>query len=171
MWRLIRLVARALGTAQRHFGKATSEHLTTARMGEMEAYFYLRSLGYRIVAKNFRSARDHGEIDLIGWDEGVLCFIEVKTHSHSGFVPPEVAVDKAKKGYIRSVARRYVRQMGREHPPVCRFDIVSVVLGDEHHSPVIRLHKGAFAWRATRLQSSETDVAHQPGALGKWRAS
>ena len=49
--------------------------------GEMEAYFYLRSLGYRIVAKNYRSARDHGEIDLIGWDEGVLCFVEVKTHS------------------------------------------------------------------------------------------
>ena len=170
MWWLIRLAARALGTAQRRFGRAAPKHLTTARMGEMEAYFYLRSLGYRIVAKNFRSVRDHGEIDLIGWDEGVLCFIEVKTHSRSGFVPPEMTVDKAKKGYIRSVARRYVRHMQRDHPPVCRFDIVSVVLGDEDRSPVIRLHKGAFAWRATRLPALETDVAQRPGALGKWRA-
>ena len=84
LW-LTRLVARSLGAASRHFRRCVPEHLRTARCGEMEAYFYLRSLGYRIVAKNFRSARDHGEIDLIGWDEGVLCFIEVKTHSQLGW--------------------------------------------------------------------------------------
>ena len=80
MW-LIRLVARSLGMASQYFRRSLPEHLHTARWGEMEAYFYLRSLGYRIVAKNYRSARDHGEIDIIGWDEGVLCFVEVKTHS------------------------------------------------------------------------------------------
>jgi putative endonuclease len=128
-------------------------------MGEMEAYFYLRSLGYRIVAKNFRAAGEHGEIDLIGWDEGVLCFIEVKTHSRRGLVPPEVAVGRAKKTYIRSVARRYVRHLRKEHPPVCRFDVVSVVLGDDHHSPAIRLYKGAFTWRTSRFRTVGPDTA------------
>jgi putative endonuclease len=114
-----RLFARSLGSASQYLGRSTPRHLQTARWGEMEAYFYLRSLGYRIVAKNFRSAKDHGEIDIIGWDEGVLCFVEVKTLAKPGFAPPETAVDPAKRSHIRSVARRYVRQMRTEHPPQC----------------------------------------------------
>ena len=31
------------------------------------------------VARNFRLPNRGGEIDLIGWDRDVLCFIEVKT--------------------------------------------------------------------------------------------
>ena len=145
---LTRLVARSMGTASRYFRSSSPEHLRTARSGEMEAYFYLRSLGYRIVAKNYRSARDHGEIDIIGWDEGVLCFVEVKTHSKHGLAPPEIAVDAAKKNHIRSVARRYVRQLRTDRAPACRFDVVSVVLGEEGRGPNIRLHKGAFAWKS-----------------------
>lgn len=145
---LIRRVALFLGAASEHFRSARPGHLHTARCGEMEAYFYLRSLGYRIVAKNYRSARDHGEIDIIGWDEGVLCFVEVKTHSKLGMVPPEIAVDAAKKSHIRSVARRYVRQLRADRPPTCRFDVVSVVLGERGRGPTIHLHKGAFSWKS-----------------------
>ena len=145
---LTRLVARSMGTASRYFRSASPEHLRTAHSGEMEAYFYLRSLGYRIVAKNYRSARDHGEIDIIGWDEGVLCFVEVKTHSKHGLAPPEIAVDAAKRNHIRSVARRYVRQLRMDRAPTCRFDVVSVVLGEDGLGPNIRLHKGAFAWKS-----------------------
>lgn len=148
-------MARSMGTASQYFRRSLPEHIHTARLGEMEAYFYLRSLGYRIVAKNYRSAHDHGEIDIIGWDEGVLCFVEVKTHSRIGLVPPEVAVDAAKKSHIRSVARRYVRQLRTDLSPACRFDVVSVVLGDENKGPTIRLHKGAFAWRSERFSTRE----------------
>jgi len=145
---IAQLVARTLGKTAQMFGRPLPEHLATARWGEMEAYFYLRSLGYRIVAKNFRAQGEHGEIDLIGWDDGRLCFIEVKTHSRAGLVPPEIAVDAAKRSHIRSVARRYVRRLRMDRPPACRFDVVSVVLGNERSGPTIRLHKGAFAWRA-----------------------
>jgi putative endonuclease len=55
-------------------------HTRTGRRGEEDAYFHLRRLGYIMVARNFRSPRQHGEIDLIAWDKDVLCFIEVKTH-------------------------------------------------------------------------------------------
>jgi putative endonuclease len=145
-----RLVARSLGTASQFLGKPDPEHLETARCGEMEAYFYLRSLGYRIVAKNFRAPHGHGEIDIIGWDDGVLCFVEVKTLTKVTLAPPELAVDAEKKQHIRSVARRYVRHLRGDRPPPCRFDVVSVVLGDDQHGPTIRLHKGAFAWKAAR---------------------
>jgi putative endonuclease len=155
---LTQLVARSLNTASRYIGTSLPGHLGTARWGEMEAYFYLRSLGYRIVARNFRSARDHGEIDIIGWDDAVLCFIEVKTHSQPGLVPPEVAVDASKRSHVRSVARRYIRQLQLEGPPSCRFDVVSVVLGDGHRGHQIRLHKGAFGWTMKYASTAERDV-------------
>jgi len=44
------------------------QHLQTGRRGEEEAYFYLRRMGYVIVARNYRSRRQPSEIDLVGWD-------------------------------------------------------------------------------------------------------
>ena len=64
-------------------------HQRTGRRGEEAAYFYLRRLGYVMVARNFRSARRRGEIDLIGWDKDVLCFIEVKTRTTHDVKPAE----------------------------------------------------------------------------------
>jgi hypothetical protein len=37
------------------------EHQRTGRRGEEDAYFYLRKLGYIMVARNYRSPRRHGE--------------------------------------------------------------------------------------------------------------
>ena len=41
-------------------------HQRTGTRGEEDAYFYLRKTGYVMVARNFRSPRCRGEIDLIG---------------------------------------------------------------------------------------------------------
>jgi putative endonuclease len=155
MLRLTRFIARSLDTASRYFGTREPEHLAVARRGEMEAYFHLREQGYRIVAKNFRTPHNRGEIDLIGWDHGVLCFVEVKSLARTGLAPPEMAVDRAKKQHILSVARRYVRRLPGDKPPACRFDIVSVVLGDLSRHPVIRLYKGAFSWAAGHQMERE----------------
>jgi len=96
----------------------------TGRRGEEDAYFHLRKLGYIVVARNFRSPRRHGEIDLIGWDHDVLCFIEVKTRSTRDVKPAEAAVDRHKRREVAAVAREYLRRL----PPSCqwRFDVVSV---------------------------------------------
>ena len=145
-----------------HFLRPGTEHLETGRRGEVEAYFYLRSLGYRIVARNFRTAFEHGEIDMVGWDDGVLCFVEVKTHAESGLVPPEMAVDAAKRQHIRSVARRYLQRLRLEHPPVCRFDVMSVVLTGRDRGPSIQLHKNAFRWKATYPRRHDGSTRRQP---------
>ena len=55
------IVAKTLAPDQ------TPDHLRTGRKGEEAAYFYLRKLGYVMVARNFRSPDRRGEIDLIGW--------------------------------------------------------------------------------------------------------
>jgi len=99
-------------------------HHRTGRRGEEAAYFHLRKLGYTMVARNFRSPRCRGEIDLIGWEADVLCFVEVKTRSTRDVKPGEAAVDRHKRRQIAAVAREYLRR----YPPSCqwRFDVVSV---------------------------------------------
>lgn len=117
------------------------QHLRTGRFGEEDAYFELRRLGYVMVARNFRSPRCHGEIDLIGWDGDVLCFIEVKTRSSQEVKPAEAAVDRYKKREIVEVAREYLRRM----PQLCqwRFDIVSVYYDGRKSHPRAELFRNA----------------------------
>jgi putative endonuclease len=147
---LTKFVIRSLEFANRHLPARKPKHLLTGKRGELEAYLHLRSLGYRIVAANFRVPYDRGEIDLIGWDDGILCFIEVKTRTNQGFAPPVTAVDRSKRRHILSVARRYVRRISSALPPPCRFDIVSIILEGAGGKPQVTVHKGAFSWDSDR---------------------
>jgi putative endonuclease len=99
-------------------------HHRTGRRGEEAAYFYLRRLGYTMVARNFRSPRCRGEIDLIGWEDDVLCFVEVKTRTTRDVKTGVAAVDRHKRREVAAVVREYLRRL----PPSCqwRFDVVSV---------------------------------------------
>jgi putative endonuclease len=99
-------------------------HQRTGRRGEEAAYFHLRRLGYTMVARNFRSPRCRGEIDLIGWENDVLCFVEVKTRSTRDVKTGVAAVDRHKRREVAAVVREYLRRL----PPSCqwRFDVVSV---------------------------------------------
>jgi putative endonuclease len=131
-------LARRLPWARQNAGP---QHLRTGRRGEDEAYFWLRRQGYTMVARNWRCVRHRGEIDLIGWDGCVLCFIEVKTRSHRDFVPAEAAVDRAKQQSLRAVARDYQRRLPRIAS--CRFDVVSVYFEPDRPAE-IELIRNAF---------------------------
>jgi putative endonuclease len=117
-------------------------HQQTGRRGEEDAYFYLRRLGYVMVARNFRSARRRGEIDMIGWDRGVLCFIEVKTRTTRDVKPAEAAVDRDKQRGLAAVADEYLRQVA----PSCRwrFDVVTVYYEPQSSQPLVELFRNAF---------------------------
>ncbi len=116
-------------------------HQRIGTHGEEEAYFHLRTLGYSMVARNFRSPRCRGEIDLIGWENDVLCFVEVKTRTSHDVKTPEAAVDRHKRREIAEVAREYRRQL----PPTCqwRFDIVSVYYDGRRSRPQIEVFRNA----------------------------
>lgn len=90
-------------------------HQRTGRLGEEEAYFYLRKLGYVMVARNYRSSRRRGEVDLIGWEGEVLCFIEVKTRTTHDVKPAEAAVNLDKQRELCGVAREYLRHLRVPH--------------------------------------------------------
>jgi putative endonuclease len=82
-----------------------------------------------MVARNYRTARHRGEIDLIGWEGDVLCFIEVKTRTTRDVKPAEAAVDRKKRRDLRSVIRDYLGALPQRQfpePPAWRFDVVTV---------------------------------------------
>ena len=110
------------------------------------AYEFLRKNGYKIVARNYRPRRGRGEIDLIGWDEDRLVFIEVKTRKNEDFGRPDQAVDRDKRRQLIRVAGEYSRRAGIA-PELTRFDVVSIVL---ESPPRIELYKGAFTPRQER---------------------
>jgi putative endonuclease len=118
------------------------EHLVTGQKGEEAAYFFLRGRGYVMVARNFRSPRYRGEIDLIGWDGDELCFVEVKTRQRRSLVPAEMAVDTSKQAMLRGTAKTYLRRM--QEAPRVRFDIVSIYCEGTKDTPEITLFKNAF---------------------------
>ena len=104
-------------------------HLRTGRRGEEDAYLYLRKRGYVMIGRNFRTSRHRGEIDLIGWDDNVLCFIEVKTRTTRDVKPAEAAVDRKKRRDLRVMIRYYLRTLPRRQFPTnpsWRFDVLSV---------------------------------------------
>ena len=136
------LLGRLRAAADRHL----PQHQRDARRGEQMAYEHLRRRGYKIVARNYRPRRGRGEIDLIGWDEDRLAFIEVKTRKNEDFGRPDQAVDAEKRWRLIRVAREYSRRAGIA--PECeRFDVVSIVL---ESPPRIDLYKGVFTMRQER---------------------
>ena len=137
-------LAAALHRAPRRIASAA-----TGERGEEAAYFYLRKLGYVMVARNYRSPRRRGEIDLIGWEKDVLCFIEVKTRSAStqATATAESAVDGEKQRELAGMAREYLRRI--PGAPATRFDVVSIYVADAGEgggaAPQITLFRNAFA--------------------------
>jgi len=141
---LTRLTLRALDSLAGLLPRRGSapQHLQTGRRGEEEAYFYLRRHGYVMVARNYRSARCRSELDLVGWDGGTLCLIEVKTRTARDSYPAELAVDFEKQQDLSRVAREFMRKVpGR---PSFRFDVVSVYL-EPGCKPDVVLFKNAFS--------------------------
>jgi putative endonuclease len=142
-WRFTRFVTRSIDWLAEKLLPVRDEppRHRIGRLGEEEAYFHLRSLGYSIIARNYRTSRHRGEIDLIGWDEDVLCFIEVKSRTTLEVKTAEAAVDRHKRREVAAVARDYLRHLR----PSCqwRFDIVSVYYDRRGARPQIEVFQNA----------------------------
>jgi putative endonuclease len=123
-------------------GRLGARHLRTGRRGEDDAYFWLRRQGYVMVARNWRSPRRRGEVDLIGWEAETLCFIEVKTRSRHDLVTAEAAVDVSKQRELQEMGAEYLRRL-RGPAPAFRFDVVTVYY-ESNDRPAITLLRNAF---------------------------
>jgi putative endonuclease len=91
--------------------------------GENAAAKFLRSLGYKILIRNFRC--DMGEIDIIARDGKTIVFVEVKARVEDNPTPEE-QVNTPKRHQITKAAKFYLGRYGFPQPPA-RFDVVAVV--------------------------------------------
>lgn len=97
--------------------------LARGREGENLAASYLKSLGYKIIERNFK--KGYGEIDIIALEENTLVFVEVKTRWSGRFGPPEEAVTPWKlKSIIRTA--KYYKMLHPELPDAMRIDVITV---------------------------------------------
>jgi putative endonuclease len=139
--------ATALDWLASHRGRSPAEaaHLLTGIEGEQAAYFYLRRKGYQVVARRWSSGNVPGDLDLIAWQDQILCFFEVKARTAHDDTPAETAVDSHKRNVLRRLARQYVRQLPGASIPPARFDVISVYLvpGKERE---FEHFENAFGW-------------------------
>jgi putative endonuclease len=100
--------------------------------GEEAATEHLRSAGYSILERNFRTR--HGELDVVASNSRYLVFCEVKTRrarAAAGALGPLVSVGGEKRRRLRLMARQWLRERAsgeRPHPAQMRFDAIGIVL-------------------------------------------
>mgnify|MGYP000023703035 FL=1 len=127
------------------------ERLTAKRIGdcgEAVAARYLKTHGYKIVAKNFRSA--HGEVDLVAESGDALVFVEVKTRKDCAarfddYGLPCEAVNAEKQRHILYTARIFLEK----HPTdkYIRFDVVEIYRSEDGKSTRVNHIESAFEAR------------------------
>ena len=111
------------GVPEADFRGYLSGHVTGS-LAEEQAARFLQKKGVKILARNFHD-RD-GEIDIIGEEDGVLLFIEVKYRSSQRFGAPEEAVTPEKQRSICRTALYYLHVTERGTQIPMRFDVISV---------------------------------------------
>lgn len=113
-------------------------HNELGKQGEDLALFYLQSIGYQIVGRNWRCGRH--EVDIIAIDDDEYVFVEVKTRS-TDLQEPEQAVDAKKIHSIAIAAYGYINYNKIRNR--YRFDVVTI-LAMHDNEPVITHFKEAF---------------------------
>jgi putative endonuclease len=109
--------------------------LALGQRGEELAAIYLQAVGYTLIASNFtipvgrnmRGAIIRAEIDIVAYEDEMLCFIEIKTRASDWFAPPEANVDLRKQRQVARAARAYRRLFGLQGVRY-RFDVVTVTI-------------------------------------------
>ena len=136
--------------------------------GERLAADFLVANRYRLIISNFKvpvgrntkGVQVTGEIDIVALDEdGVLCFVEVKTRTSESFAGPLSAVDLRKQRQITRTSKVYKRVFGLWKMPA-RFDVVTVIIPPDGNTK-IELVRGFWSADKFRKRRWQSDVSRQ----------
>lgn len=105
-------------------------HNDLGNKGEKLSVQYLESLGYTILATNWRFKKL--EIDIIAQHVSDLVVIEVKTRQTNYFGDPESFVSKKQQRNLIVAAGKYMEtnQLDLE----VRFDVISILYNEQEHT-------------------------------------
>ncbi len=106
---------------------------------EDAAVGFLEAKGYQVLERNYKNK--FGEIDIIGRQNGIICFVEVKARHSINQGLPQEAVSAAKQRKISKVAVSYLKSKNLLDSPA-RFDVLALLYVDDH--PEISLITDAF---------------------------
>lgn len=101
---------------------------TAGRFGEDTAVNFLKKLGYKIIARNFKSR--YGELDIVAIDKNCLVFVEVKTRWNTKFGLPEEAVIPSKLKAI-ILTGQYFKIQNPKTPDAMRVDVVAIEISGD----------------------------------------
>ena len=108
--------------------------------GEQIAARHLKTLGYRLLAKQTRSRL--GEIDLIAMDRDTIVFVEVKSRRDHRDGSPAEAVDRRKQTKLTQLALAWLKKKGLLGHRA-RFDVIAIRWND-NSEPVVTHTPNAF---------------------------
>ncbi len=91
--------------------------------GEAIALRYLKQIGYKILARNFRYQK--GEIDIIATDNTFLIIVEVKSRSYPHYGTPESSIGSTKTE-LMALAAGFYQELHNIRQEI-RFDVISIV--------------------------------------------
>lgn len=94
------------------------------QFGEDYTASYLSDIGYRVVARNYRSR--YGEIDMIAMQDDTIVFVEVKARRSRIYGEPKEAVGIRKQQKLIKTAIVFLQENNWEDR-ACRFDVVEVI--------------------------------------------
>ena len=108
--------------------------------GEDQAARYFVDRGYRLLDRNFFTAR--GEVDIVlaggagdagGGGAGVIVFVEVKWRLDGRYGTGAEAVTPAKLAAMRHAGAEWLRRNPQFRAPTVRFDVLDITAGEITH--------------------------------------
>ena len=111
--------------ARKKPAKKYSPRLNLARRGEQRAADHLMALGYKIIARNWRSPETRNELDLIVEDGDCLVFVEVKTARTATYGDPITWITPRKQAAVIRAAESYLAVCNPPHGSF-RFDAITI---------------------------------------------
>jgi putative endonuclease len=108
---------------------------------ERAAADFLKRLGYRILAENYRCSA--GELDLVAQDGEVIVVAEVRSTEESNSLKAAASVDYVKQKRLTKLALHYLQEhklLG--HP--ARFDVLAVSWPAGDDIPAVTHFRNAF---------------------------
>ncbi|NOG61378.1 MAG: YraN family protein [Proteobacteria bacterium] len=113
---------------------------SSGKQAEDIAKNYLVERAIKIVSRNFHSR--FGEIDIIGIDNDILIFFEIRYRKNEHFLSAVETVDQHKCKKIVITSEVYLNKHKKYQSYFCRYDVITISGALEQ--PVIEWIKNAF---------------------------